>query len=214
MKDIIMEQDTPEILVVDDIQANVQIISLMLKTKGYKVMGALSGKQALQAVRDNPPDLILLDINMPEMDGYKVCEQLKSDKVLKEIPVIFITGLTETEDMVKAFSVGAVDYIAKPFQVEEVCARVKTHLRLRRLQIELSNSVSELQKALADIRTLRGIIPICASCKSIRDDAGAWQEVENYVKEHSDADFSHSLCPACAQKLYPDIEFDKDDGKA
>lgn len=214
MKDNMIERKTPEILVVDDIPANVQIISLMLKTKGYKVISALGGKQALQAVRDIPPDLILLDINMPEMDGYEVCKQLKADEALKDIPVIFITGLTETEDMVKAFSMGAVDYIAKPFQVEEVCARVKTHLRLRRLQIELSTSVNELQKALADIRTLRGIIPICANCKNIRDDAGAWQEVENYVKEHSDADFSHSLCPACAQKLYPDIEFDKDDGNA
>ena len=211
MKENAAEQHVPEILIVDDMQANVHIISLMLKAKGYKVSSALSGKLALQTAKDNPPDLILLDINMPEMNGYEVCQWLKADNILKEIPVIFITGLTETEDMVKAFSIGAVDYIAKPFQVEEVCARVKTHLRLRRLQIELSKSVSELQKALQDIRTLRGIIPICANCKSIRDDAGAWQEVENYVREHSDADFSHSLCPGCAQKLYPGIDLDKDE---
>jgi len=211
MKDNLIERKTPEILVVDDMPANVQVISLILKTKGYKVTVATSGKLALKSVQDNPPDLILLDINMPEIDGYEVCKRLKADEALKDIPVIFITGITDTDDMVKAFSMGAVDYIAKPFQVEEVYARVKTHLRLRKLQTELSNSVSELQKALADIRTLRGIIPICANCKNIRDDAGAWQEVENYVKEHSEVEFSHSLCPACAQKLYPDIEFDKDE---
>ena len=211
MKENATEQDVPEILIVDDMQANVHIISLMLKAKGYKVRSALSGTLALQTAKENPPDLILLDINMPEMNGYEVCQWLKADNILKEIPVIFITGLTETDDLVKAFSIGAVDYIAKPFQVEEVCARVKTHLRLRRLQIELSKSVSELQKALQDIRTLRGIIPICANCKSIRDDAGAWQEVENYVREHSDADFSHSLCPACAKNLYPGIKLDKDE---
>jgi DNA-binding response OmpR family regulator len=214
MKDNDIGQNAPEILIVDDMPDNVQIISLMLKTKGYKVRSALNGKLALQTVRDNPPDLILLDVNMPEMNGYEVCERLKADDKSKEIPVIFITGLTETADLVKAFSMGAVDYIAKPFQLEEVCARVKTHLRLRRLQIELSTSVCELQKALADIRTLRGIIPICANCKNIRDDAGAWQEVENYVREHAEVEFSHSLCPICAQKLYPDIEFDKDEKNA
>ncbi len=214
MKDNDIGQNAPEILIVDDMPDNVQIISLMLKTKGYKVRSALNGKLALQIVRDNPPDLILLDVNMPEMNGYEVCERLKADDKSKEIPVIFITGLTETADMVKAFSIGAVDYIAKPFQLEEVCARVKTHLRLRRLQIELSTSVCELQKALTDIRTLRGIIPICANCKNIRDDAGAWQEVENYVREHAEVEFSHSLCPTCAQKLYPDIEFDKDEQNA
>jgi len=102
--------------------------------RGYKPRSVLSGKLALQAARTEPPDLILLDITMPEMNGYEVCEQLKADAALKEIPVIFISALSETIDKVKAFRVGGVDYVTKPFQFEEVYARVQTHLQLRRLE--------------------------------------------------------------------------------
>ena len=125
----------PSILIVDDVPANVLLLARMLTERGYNPRPVLSGMSALQAARADPPDLILLDINMPEMNGYQVCEQLKADAALKEIPVIFISALNETIDKVKAFRVGGVDYVTKPFQFEEVYARVQTHLRLRRLEI-------------------------------------------------------------------------------
>ncbi len=135
------------ILVVDDTSANLQVLAGMLKDRGYKVRPVPSGKLALLAAQRDPPDLILLDINMPEMNGYEVCEHLKADDKLKAIPVIFISALTEQLDKVKAFSMGGVDYITKPFQMEELHARVETHLMLRSLQIELEETNARLVKA-------------------------------------------------------------------
>jgi len=135
------------ILAVDDTAANLQVLAGMLKDRGYKVRPVPSGKLALLAARRDPPDLILLDINMPEMNGYEVCEELKGDEKLKEIPVIFISALTDQLDKVKAFSTGGVDYLTKPFQMEELHARVETHLKLRRLQIELEETNARLAKA-------------------------------------------------------------------
>ena len=127
-------QQASNILVVDDTPANLLLLARMLTERGYKTQTVLSGKLALQAARAEPPDLILLDIAMPEMNGYEVCEHLKAIEALKEIPVIFISALSETIDKVKAFRVGGVDYVTKPFQFEEVYARVQTHLQLRRLE--------------------------------------------------------------------------------
>ncbi len=134
------------ILVVDDTPANLQVLAGMLKDRGYKVRPVPSGKLALLAAQRDPPDLILLDINMPEMNGYEVCEHLKADGKLKGIPVIFISALTEPLDKVKAFAIGGVDYITKPFQMEELHARVETHLKLRGLQIELEETNARLAK--------------------------------------------------------------------
>src|SRR5471030_1691191 len=141
-----------DILLVDDAPANLQVLAGMLKDRDYKARPVPSGKLALQAAKAHPPDLILLDINMPEMNGYEVCEHLKADDNLKGIPVIFISALTEQLDKVKAFIVGGVDYLTKPFQMEELHARVETHLKLRRLQIELEETNERLAKANGELR--------------------------------------------------------------
>ncbi len=146
MNDDGIGQNEAEILVVDDMPANVEMVSMMLKHKGYKVRTALGGKLALQAVKENLPDLILMDINMPGMDGYEVCERLKSDDRAKEIPVIFISSLSETGDKVRAFQSGGVDYVEKPFRFEEVFARIETHIKIRRLQCELSLHTQHLEE--------------------------------------------------------------------
>src|SRR6188472_3491716 len=132
-------EQSASILIVDDTPANLQVLTGMLKDRGYKVRPVPSGKLALSAARRDPPDLILLDINMPQMNGYEVCERLKADDKLQGIPVIFISALTEQLDKVRAFAVGGVDYVTKPFQMEELHARVDTHLKIRRLQIELQD---------------------------------------------------------------------------
>lgn len=124
----------PNILIVDDTPANVLLLVRMLTERGYRPRPVSSGKLALEAARAELPDLVLLDVTMPEMNGYEVCEQLKADAALKDIPVIFVSTLNETVDKVKAFRVGGVDYVTKPFQFEEVYARVQTHLQLRRLE--------------------------------------------------------------------------------
>ncbi|MDQ2948682.1 MAG: response regulator, partial [Acidobacteriota bacterium] len=131
----------------DDVSANLQVLTGMLKERGYKVRPVPSGKLALQAAQHDPPDLILLDINMPEMNGYEVCQHLKANEALRGIPVIFISALTEQLDKVKAFALGGVDYLTKPFQMEELHARVETHLKLRRLQVELEAANARLAAA-------------------------------------------------------------------
>jgi len=139
-------EDVPNIIVVDDTPANLQLLTGMLKERGYKVRPVPSGKLALQAAKKDPPDLILLDIMMPEMDGYEVCERLKADERLREIPVIFISALNETMDKIRAFGVGGVDYVTKPFQFEEVNARVSTHLELQRQRRKLKENYEQLRR--------------------------------------------------------------------
>lgn len=136
------------ILIVDDTPNNLRLLSSMLTKQGYEVRSAISGSVALMAVRTVPLDLILLDINMPKMNGYEVCQRLKSDPQTCEIPVIFLSALGEPLDKVQAFRVGGVDYITKPFQVEEVLARVENHLMLRQMQLQLQLAKTEALRAL------------------------------------------------------------------
>lgn len=142
-------QGKGNILIVDDTPQNLRLLAGLLSKEGFEVRPVPNGRLALEAAFNDPPDLILLDINMPEMDGFETCERLKANETTRDIPVIFISALTETMDKVKAFSVGGVDYVTKPFQFEEVNARVNTHIALRRAQIELRrqfDALSELDR--------------------------------------------------------------------
>lgn len=141
----------PEIMIVDDNPSNLKLLEDILLRQGYGVRSFPLGRLALaSAMRDGPPSLILLDINMPEMSGYEVCEQLNADPRLADIPVIFLSALNETQDKVKAFRAGGVDYISKPFQFEEVQARVETHLKLHRLHQELTLHNERLEATVAE----------------------------------------------------------------
>lgn len=151
-------QRQASILIVDDKPANLDVLSEMLRRCGHKVRPATSGKLALKTARKQPPDLILLDIRMPRMDGYEVCRVLKADPDLKNIPVIFISALSQPFDKVTAFACGGVDYISKPFQVGEVVARVETHLKVRRYQEELEEQNEQLQRTLADLKAAQARI--------------------------------------------------------
>jgi len=136
--------ETSTILVVDDIPTNIKVLFDYLKSIGFKVRIAKSGEHALAQIALSPPDLILLDVMMPKIDGFEVCRRLKADEKTREIPVIFMTAKTETVDKVKGFEVGAVDYVSKPFQQEEVLARINAHLTIRKLQNSLQQHNQEL----------------------------------------------------------------------
>ncbi|BAY96760.1 response regulator receiver sensor signal transduction histidine kinase [Tolypothrix tenuis PCC 7101] len=143
------------ILVVDDTPNNLRLLSAMLTSQGYEVRKALNGKMALTACRVVLPDVILLDINMPEMDGYQVCQELKSDRVTAEVPVIFISALDDVLDKVKAFEVGGVDYITKPFHGAEVISRIENQINLRLFQIQIQEKNNLLQDALDSLKAVQ-----------------------------------------------------------
>lgn len=146
------EQQAASILIVDDEPANLNLLSEMLSGRGFKVRAVLNGTRALAAAQANPPDLILLDVMMPDMSGYQVCEKLKAQERTRDIPILFLSALNDTANKVMAFTVGGLDYVTKPFQIEEVLARVKTQMTLRNLQRQLQATNAELVKQLNEVQ--------------------------------------------------------------
>ncbi|MCI5146188.1 MAG: response regulator [Candidatus Electrothrix sp. AR3] len=188
-----MQSEKNSILVVDDQPTNLKVLLSFLQAHNFQIHIADSGLRALNILTKICPDIILLDVMMPELDGFATCKRIKKNKNLTGIPIVFMTALDSVEDKVAGFAAGGVDYITKPFQQVEVLARIKNHIMLRKREIEL-------EQALAEIKTLAGILPICSYCKQIRNDEGYWQQVEEYISEHSEAMFSHGLCPDCYKK--------------
>jgi len=142
------------LLVVDDTLANLRLLGNMLSEEGYEVRPVSSGRQALQAVDHDPPDLILMDVNMPDMDGYEVCRRVRANEQSKDVPVIFVSAWADRAYMVKAFEAGGADYVTKPFLFEEVLARVRTHIALRRARAALGERdarVRQLEQRLRDL---------------------------------------------------------------
>jgi PleD family two-component response regulator len=197
-----METRNETILIVDDHPANIKILGEALGAD-YEVLFATSGQEAMDIVQDQIPTLILLDIVMPGMNGYEVCRNLKRIPALKDIPVIFITALDKETDETTGLELGAVDYITKPFNPAIVRLRVLNQMELKRRQSALMVQNEELQKALTEIKTLSGLLPICAWCKKVRDDQGYWEQIEVYIRDRSEVSFTHGVCPECAKKLVP-----------
>ncbi|MEH2302016.1 MAG: response regulator [Nostoc sp.] len=148
------------ILVVDDTPDNLRLLSAMLTQVGYEIRRVINGSTALKTAQAAPPDLILLDIMMPEMNGYEVCQHLKASEKTRDIPVIFISALDEVFDKVKAFAVGGVDYITKPFSEEEVFARVENNLTIRKLQKQLTEQNVLLQQEISDRQKAESALPL------------------------------------------------------
>ncbi len=200
----------PLVLIVDDVAENVEVLYRLLQEEGYRFAVAQNVEETFGAVEKEVPDLILLDVMLPDGNGFDAAEELLKRYSDHYLPIIFITARTHVDDKLRGFEAGGVDYITKPFEYREVQARVKTHLALKRAETERTQLIEELQTALREVKQLQGIIPICSHCKKVRDDSGFWQQVEYYISTHSQAEFSHSLCPNCLQELYPDLSEGKE----
>lgn len=192
-----------KILIVDDDEINVQVLALALKDE-YQVLTAYEGFTALQIMKDERPDLVLLDIMMPGIDGLEVRRQMRANEALAETPVIFVTAITGAEGEAAGLELGAVDYLTKPVNLNLAKLRIRNQLELKRQRDEIAERnallaarTAELEEMLARVRRLEGIISICMYCKRIRSDVDEWQQLERYITEHSDAMFSHGMCPDC-----------------
>lgn len=209
------------ILLVDDSTENLLLLQSILQTGGYKDL--LTAESAVQAFKHlgmddsggdgTSVDLILMDIQMPEINGIETCRRIKEVERLQDIPIIMVTAMAQREKLQLAFAAGAMDYINKPVNKIELRTRVGSALKLKQemdsrkaREQELKKRTQELEQALSEVKVLRGFIPICASCKKIRNDRGYWQLVEAYIREHSEAEFSHGICPDCIKKFFPGVE--------
>lgn len=188
------------VLVVDDNPKNLQVVSKVIAHAGYRVAAATDFQRTLRMVIDTPPDLILLDIVMPGMDGLQLCRRLKETPEAMEIPIIMLTVQAGADNIVEGFNAGAADYVTKPFNPEELLARVNTQIELKRIHDQQKKLILQLQQALSEVKQLSALIPICCHCKKVRADKGYWLQVEEYIATHSSARIRYSTCPDCRQQ--------------
>jgi phosphoserine phosphatase RsbU/P len=195
------------ILIAEDDFTSRRVLAGVLNKEGHEVTATVNGAEAWQAMQQpDAPPLAILDWMMPEMNGLEVVCRVRALPTNRPPHLIMLTTKSEKADIIAGLEAGANDYLAKPFHVGELRARIEVGRRMVEMQAALADKIEELRQAFDQIKTLRGIVPICASCKQIRDDRGYWNQVEVYVRDHTEAQFSHGICPDCMKKLYPEYE--------
>jgi phosphoserine phosphatase RsbU/P len=192
------------VVVVEDDPLQAESLAFILRQEGYVVELASTGAEALAVARSQPPpDTVLLDVALPDLSGVEVARRLRAGS---NVPIIMLTARRNEIDKITGLDAGADDYVIKPFDAEELRARVAVGVRVLTLQERLAERVQELQAALSNVKQLHGLLPICSYCKRIRGDDQYWQQVEGYIAEHSDAQFSHGICPPCYEKVSAEID--------
>ncbi len=197
-----------KILIAEDEVFSRSVLRRVLLSWGHEVAEASDGEEAWKALSaDNSPRLALLDWVMPNMAGIDVVRRVRESPWNQEryVYIILLTQKDSKDDLVEGLAAGADDYVVKPFDHNELQVRIRSGQRIIELQSALADTNTELRSALAQVKKLSGFLPICAHCKKIRDDAGYWQQIEEYIRDHSEAEFSHGICPQCVAKLYPDL---------
>jgi len=205
--------ESAKILIVDDDNEVREVTSFLLNHAGYHTLTANSGSLALNLIRTEQPDLVLLDFIMPGMNGDEVCRKIKADDELRDTFVVFCShSKTASDDKAYGLEAGADGYIVRPVANRELLAQVDAMLRIKRTQDQLREAKAdadrlnaELQHALAQVKRLHGLLPICMHCHKVRRDSDSWQELVSYVIDHSEAEFSHGVCPECMAQYYPKI---------
>ena len=196
------------ILVAEDSSVSRFLLETSLKKWGHEPVTTVDGTAAWEALqRDDAPALAILDWMMPGMDGVEVCRRARARKDARPLYIILLTARTDRQDTVDGLGAGADDFVTKPFDAAELRARVSVGVRVVELQGELAARIADLERALARVDQLHGILPICSYCKKVRNDSDSWQQVEAYVSAHSAVRFSHGVCPECVKTvLQPELD--------
>jgi DNA-binding response OmpR family regulator len=190
------------LLIAEDNVTTRVLLESTLREWGYDVVSTADGAHAWNVLQEeHAPELVLLDWTMPDLTGVEVCRRVRGGPRAQSTYIILLTARANTEDMVAGFEAGADEYIVKPFELAELRVRLQAGARIVELQQRLAERVRELEDALSRVKRLHGLLPICAYCKRIRNDRNYWQQVEAYVTEHSEAAFSHSICPDCYETV-------------
>jgi len=191
-----------KILIADDEPVSRRMLEATMSKWGYTLTVCDDGEQAWQAFQDdNPPVLAVVDWLMPKIDGVELCRKVRATANLRSMYVILLTSRGNKDDIISGLEAGADDYITKPFDPDELRARIRVGLRVAKLQSTLADRVRDLEAALSRVHQLQGLLPICCYCKKIRDDQNYWHQVESYVSQYADVRFSHGVCPDCLSKM-------------
>lgn len=189
-------------LVADDEAVTAMVLAASLRAWRFDVTVVHDGEAAWREIEGSaPPALVILDWMMPGIDGITLCSRIRAREDARAMYVILLTSRDSRDDRLAGLEAGADEYLVKPFDAHELRARVHTGVRILALQQHLVAKIAALEEALANVRQLRGLLPICSYCKRIRNDGDYWQQLETYITAHSDARFSHGICPPCLERV-------------
>ena len=190
------------VLVADDDRSMRMILCRTLELWDFEVVPAANGESAWKRLQETRPSIAIVDWMMPKLDGVGLCRRIRAAPQHAHMYILLVTSRDSQRDLVAAIDAGADDYLTKPFDVEELHARVNGGVRILKLQEGLAEQVTRLQAALAEVRHLHGLLPICSYCKRIRSEENDWEHMETYISQHADVQFTHGICPKCmAQAL-------------
>jgi DNA-binding response OmpR family regulator len=192
------------ILIVEDDRATARLLEGLVQGWGYEAVVYHSGREALAAIEQRfRADIAILDWMLPDIEGTEVCRLMRADEAGRNVRtyILMLTVRTDRTDVIAGLEGGADDYIVKPFDQGELAARIRVGERTVGLQRTLAGKVRELEQALSQVKTLKGLLPVCAYCKAVRDDSDYWHRVEEYIADHSNARVSHGVCPSCLDRM-------------
>lgn len=199
------------ILIIDDDQNQRKTLTNILAAKGYETFVAADGTAGLAVLQENPVNLVLTDLGLPDISGIDILSKVKT--LYPTIEVIILTGIATVDSAVEATNLGAFSYLRKPYDIDQLLLQIKRAIEKQRVEEELrlsrqllEDKVIELEATLARVKQLEGILPICMYCKKIRDDKEQWQQMEEYISQHSEANFSHGLCPECYKQQLKEFQ--------